>query len=183
MQIETERLIIRPFEDKDLDENHKQIYGSEEVMRYLGDGKIRTKEESERSMNRFVEYDREHGFSIWAVVDKESQRFLGHCGLIHLRNDPETVELAYAFGKPYWGKGIATEAARACLRYGFEVAKLDRIIGLTYPENKSSQHVLEKIGMQCQGKTDKYYNLTLLLFTQTREAYQSDDSFYIVHSP
>jgi RimJ/RimL family protein N-acetyltransferase len=182
MHIETERLIIRPFQAEDLDENHEQIYGSAEVMRYLGDGKTRTKEEAERSMNRFVEYDKEHGFSIWAVIDQESQRFLGHCGLIHLRNEPETVELAYAFGKPYWGKGIATEAARACLRYGFESAKLDRIIGLTYPENKPSQHVLEKIGMQRQGETDKYYNLNLLLFTQTREIYQPDDSVYIVHS-
>jgi len=183
MHIETERLIIRPFQAIDLDENYNQIYGSAEVMRYLGDGKLRTREDAERSMNRFVEYGIEHGYTIWAVIDKESQRFLGHCGLIQLRNEPETVEVAYAFGKPYWGKGFATESARACLRYGFEVAKLDRIIGLTYPENKPSQHVLQKIGMQPQGQTDKYYNLNFSLFDLTRDAYQPDDSFYRVHSP
>lgn len=182
MHIETEHLILRPFQADDLDEYYELIFSNPDVMRYLDDGKIRTREQTERSMNRFIDYGKEHGFSICAVVDKKSQRLLGHCGLITILKEPLTIEVAYAFGKAYWGKGIATEAARACLRYGFETAKLDRIVAVAYPDNKPSQRVMQKIGMQYQGETDEFHNFHLVLYTQTRDAYQPDESFYIAHS-
>jgi ribosomal-protein-alanine N-acetyltransferase len=88
--------------------------------------------------------------------------------------------LAYAFGKPNWGQGFATEAARAALRYGFEALKLENIIAVAYPENQPSQRVMQKIGMQHQGITDKYYDMRLALYTQSHETYQTDEFPYIV---
>ena len=63
----------------------------------------------------------------------------------------DLVEVLYALSKDYWGKGYATEGAYASLKYGFNVLKLDKIIGLTKLENKASIKVLEKIGLSYQG--------------------------------
>jgi RimJ/RimL family protein N-acetyltransferase len=174
---ETARLILRNFKPEDLDDYHRLIYGDAEVMRYIGNGKTRTREQTEMIMNRFVEYDKQEGCTLWAALDKTSHQLLGQCGLIYIDSTPE-IELAYAFGKPYWGQGFATEAARAALRYGFEALKLENIIAVAYPENQPSQRVMQKIGMRHQGITDQYYNTSLVLYTLSREAYLPDESFY-----
>jgi [ribosomal protein S5]-alanine N-acetyltransferase len=175
--IETSRLRIRPFQLEDAVEQHRIVYGDPEVMRYLGDGKTRTVEQSQRAMQFFIDHDQREGFSIWSVEDKTSHQLIGHCGLFHIPQTP-AVEIAYGFGKDFWGKGYATEAARACLRYGFETANLDEIIGLTYPENTASQNVLRKIGMVYQGLQDRFYNLTMTLYTLKGTDYTPDDAPY-----
>lgn len=176
-EIETERLTIRPFRDEDAVEQHRIVYGDPEVMQYLGDGTTRNVEQVLRAFQFFRKHDADNGYSIWSVLTKDNQQLIGHCGLFHIQN-PDSVEVAYGFGKDFWGKGYATESARACVRYGFEVAQLDEIIGLTYPQNAESQHVLRKIGMTYEGLQDRYYNLTMALFTLKRADFTPDGSFY-----
>ncbi len=72
---------------------------------------------------------------------------------------------------PYWGKGLATEAAQASLRYGFEALKLDRIVALAYPENLASQRVMEKIGMHYE-KTADYHGITAVWYAITANQFQ-----------
>lgn len=177
--IETVRLRIRPFRFEDAVEQHRIVYSDPEVMRYLGDGTTRTVEQSQRAMQFFIDHDEREGYSIWSVEDKNTNQLMGHCGLFHIPKT-DAVEVAYGFGKEFWGKGYATEAARASLRYGFETAKLDEIIGLTYPENQPSQNVLRKIGMGYEGLQNGYYGITMALYTLKREDYQPDDSPYIL---
>jgi len=69
---------------------------------------------------------------MWAVVDKKDNRTIGRCGLCFRDNTPE-VELGYLLDKAYWGRGLATEAARASLKYGFAELKLERIVSSRKP--------------------------------------------------
>jgi ribosomal-protein-alanine N-acetyltransferase len=178
-EIETERLRLRGFQPGDLETYQATIYGDADVMRYLPGGQPRPIERTRDVLNFFIEHEQQHGFTVWAVVDKATGAFLGHCGLVYLNNDVE-VEIAYAFGKAYWGQGFAPEAARACLRCGFEAAGLPYILAVAFPANLASQRVMQKIGMQYQGTTDRYYNAELVLYSASRDAWQPDSSPYKV---
>jgi RimJ/RimL family protein N-acetyltransferase len=83
----------------------------------------------------------------WSVIRKSDQQFLGWCGLKLIRDD-NTVDLGYRFHQRFWKQGYATETGKACLHYGFEQLKLQRIVGRAEKANKASIHVLEKCGMQ-----------------------------------
>lgn len=167
MVIETERLRLRPFRADDLEVYHARVYSDADVMRYLPGGQPRPIEQTQLILNHFIDHQRQHGFSAWVVEEKHSGELVGHCGLVHVLGQNE-VELIYALGRDYWGCGYATEAAQAALHFGFDVAHLDRIIALAYPENVASQRVMQKIGMAYQGVTTAYYNSELVLYAQMR---------------
>jgi RimJ/RimL family protein N-acetyltransferase len=175
--LETARLILRPFTPADLDDYHAQIYSDPDVTRYLPGGQPRPKDRTQVVLEFAIEHGQQHGFTLWAVIDKASQEFIGHCGLIYMKNEVD-VEVAYAFGKAHWGKGYAPEAAHAALRYGFETVGLDQIIAVAVPENTASQRVMQKIGMTSQGITDRYYDTRLALYTLDRADFNPGDSPY-----
>ena len=179
LTIETARLILHPFVADDLDEYHAQIYSDAEVTRYLPGGAPRPREGTQKVLNFAIQHGEEHGYSLWAVIDKTSEVFLGHCGLVTLQNGVE-VELAYAFGTAFWGQGYASEAGRASLRFGFEIAGLEQIIALAVPDNRASQRVMQKIGMHYQGMTDRYYDTPLILYSLPAAEFRVDDSVYAV---
>ncbi len=99
---------------------------------------------------------------MWAVVVKDSGHVIGYCGLIFLEGTTE-VELAYGLAKSSWGKGFATEAARASLRFGFEELKLNRVVAVVNPQNIPSQRVLEKLGMKYT-KDAHHYDADLMYY-------------------
>jgi ribosomal-protein-alanine N-acetyltransferase len=83
----------------------------------------------------------------FAVHFKDDNRFVGWCGLKYLKDENE-IDLGYRFMQNEWGKGFATEAATACLQFGFAQRNLQSIVGRTHIHNIASQKVLLKIGMQ-----------------------------------
>lgn len=89
---------------------------------------------------------KDSGYGRWATIYKPEGRIIGFARLKYL-HDLQEVDLGYRFLPEYWGLGLATEASVACLRYGFEVLNLERIIEMTVPENAASMRVLEKVGM------------------------------------
>jgi len=170
--IETERLRLRTFESDDLGAYHATIYGDAEVMTYLPGGVPRPIEVVEETMDYFISHHHRHGFSIWAVFEKESNTFVGHGGLIYTPRSDEApatdVEIAYAFGKTSWGKGYATEVAQASLNFGFGTMGLDKIIAVAFPANVPSQRVMQKVGMTYKGLTDVYHHAELVLYEMER---------------
>ncbi|MBR9919538.1 MAG: GNAT family N-acetyltransferase [Bacteroidetes bacterium] len=144
LYIETERLLIRPFTPADIDAAYAMNLDTE-VSRYTGDGGVVSREEMERRIHEdvFGDYEK-HGFGRLAVELKSEQKFIGFTGLKYLA-DLKEVDLGYRFMSPYWGKGYATESAKASLHLGFETLDLDRIIAMVLPENKASIRVLEKL--------------------------------------
>jgi ribosomal-protein-alanine N-acetyltransferase len=149
--IETDRLLLRPFTKADGDAFYTMIGSDPDVMRYLRTGKVIPREAIDGSLTRILTHWNAHAVGLWAVEYKEDgHAFAGYCGL-QMLDDTDDIELAYGFGKMYWRRGFATESAAAALRYGFEEAKLARIVAVAYSENEASQHVLLKLGMESQG--------------------------------
>ncbi|MBI1293020.1 GNAT family N-acetyltransferase [bacterium] len=144
--LETARLSLREWSLDDVD-RFAEIYADPEVMRFVGNYRPRTREETiERKLKSIRHYEA-HGFGMWAVIDKESGALIGRAGLEYLDND---VEIAWLLARDWWGRGLATEAARAVLGYGFGVLGLDRIVAAAIPENSASINVMRKLGMrQC----------------------------------
>lgn len=88
--------------------------------------------------------------AIFALVEKATQTLIGSMGL-RLVREHEKAEVGFWIGKPYWGKGYATEALRAVIEFGFKELKLNRIFGLHFGENPASGRVMEKVGMKYEG--------------------------------
>lgn len=181
-QIETARLLLRPYTPQDLDEL-APILSNPEVMRYSPTGPIpkdQIKEVTQKTLQFFIKHWQQHGFGVWAVVEKATAELIGHCGLNFLPNSPE-VEVLYRLDKAYWNQGIASEAAKASLRYGFEQVKLDRIVAITAPEHIASRRVMEKCGLKYE-KNAQFYNLDVVYYALARSEWRSDDSLYISQS-
>jgi RimJ/RimL family protein N-acetyltransferase len=149
-ELQTERLQLRHWRDEDI-EPFFAMLGDPRVTRYLGDGSVVVDKEALRArMNkRREDWDR-IGYASWAVVERERNRLIGACGFLAMEGFPE-VEYAYQFGVDAWGKGYATEAGRAALDYVRDHKLLDRVIAITYPQNRASQRVLEKLGFDYAG--------------------------------
>ena len=145
--IETERLLIRPFNLEDIEPSFEMNLDAE-VSRYTGDGGVVSKQEIERRIveNVFGDYQK-HGYGRLAVELKEERKFIGFTGLKYIENLKE-VELGYRFMRDYWGKGIATETGRACIDLGFNTLDLSKIIAMVLPENEGSIHVLDKLSFK-----------------------------------
>jgi RimJ/RimL family protein N-acetyltransferase len=92
---------------------------------------------------------------IWVVEWQERPGFLGWCGLFPLE-DSGLIEIGYRYVRCAWGQGIATEAGRAVLDHGFRELGLDPIVAVTHPDNRASQRVLEKIGLEARGRAWHY---------------------------
>lgn len=181
-EIETARLRLRQYTLKDLD-NLTQILSNPEVMKYSPKGPIpkeKVRQVTQEILEFFITHWEQHGFGVWAVLCKQTSRLMGHCRLNFLPNSPE-VEVLYRFDQSYWNQGIATEATKASLRYGFEEVKLERIVAITAQEHLASRHVMEKAGLKYE-KDAQFYNLDVVYYALVREAWQPDDSLYILRT-
>ncbi|WP_017316189.1 GNAT family N-acetyltransferase [Mastigocladopsis repens] len=175
-EIETARLRLRPFIISDFPDYHRQITSDVDVMQTLLPGKALSWQEGQLFFNRFLEHWERHSFGLWLVFDKQEGNLIGQCGLRFLEGSLE-YELVYAVARAYWGKGIATEAAKASLRYGFEELKAEQIMALTAPTNFVSQRVMQKLGMKYE-KNAFLYNREVVYYTISRQEWQAEDSLY-----
>jgi len=143
--LETSRLLLRTFTPDDAALIY-ELNLDPEVIRYTGDpvkDLAHAREVLEKTIiPQYALYN--HGR--WAVHVKPDLEFIGWCGL-KTRPERNEIDLGYRFLKKAWGKGYATEAAFATLKYGFEKQGLKRIVGRAMPQNHGSLRVLEKCGM------------------------------------
>ena len=148
--LETERLVLRRFTEGDAG-LLVELDGDPEVMRYLSGGSATPREVIEREvLPRFLaSYGRAVGFGTWAAVEKGSGEFVGWFGFnLHEEVGPGEVSLGYRLRRAVWGKGYATEGARALLDKGFAVLGARRVYAETYEFNRASRRVMEKLGMR-----------------------------------
>mgnify|MGYP003406632512 CR=1 FL=1 len=143
--LETRRLLLRTFTMEDAALIY-QLNRDPEVTRYTGDPVKDIQHAADILQQVILPQYALYNHGRWAVLVKEGMEFIGWCGL---KNRPERkeIDLGYRFLKTAWGKGYATEAAFACIKYGFEKLSLQRIVGRAMPENISSLRVLAKCGM------------------------------------
>lgn len=142
--IETPRLYLRELTPTDA-ENFYLLNADPEVMRFTGDEPFGSIEEAYTFLENYSHYN-DYGFGRWAVIRKQDGAFLGWCGL---KFTPESNEydIGFRFFRKYWGNGYATQAAKACLDYGFGQLGLTTIVGRVMADNAASVKVLEKLGM------------------------------------
>ena len=152
--IETERLALRRLTLNDLDAL-AAIYSDEDVRQYFPEG-ILTYEQTREELEWIINvYYGQYGFGLWATTLKETNEFIGRCGLLPWTIDGrEEVEVAYLLAKEHWGRGLGTEAARAILAYGFGELHLSRLICLIDPANEASVKVAIKIGMSLEREAE-----------------------------
>jgi [ribosomal protein S5]-alanine N-acetyltransferase len=148
LPILTERLEIRVFDPGDLHALHA-VYGDPEVTRWMP--AYSTIEHTRRALEKHVAAGRAGGPALWAVVERASGELIGDAGFAPLDGVGPEVELGYTLGRHWWGRGYATEAARACLAEAFGPLGLERVVAVVRPENDASIHVLEKLGMMREG--------------------------------
>lgn len=144
---QTERLIIREFQVSDI-EALAQILAKPEVMQFSPSGILSYKQTAVK-VQSFLDSYQKQGYGKWAVIYRESGRLIGYCGIAveEIEGKLEN-ELGYRIDSEFWGQGLATEAAKACLKYGFDKLKLGYVLGVVEQENQTSIKVLEKIGME-----------------------------------
>jgi RimJ/RimL family protein N-acetyltransferase len=170
---ETERLRAREWTLDDAEEAYA-IYRDPDVMRYLGtDPQVPADVAEQRErVARWIattESYRDSGFGNWALVEKDTGAVVG-MSLLKPLPEHEEVEVGWHLGKAYWGRGYATEGARAAIEHGFSRCGLDVIYAVVVPENTASIRVAERLGMTPRGRTDEYYGRELALFSVQRPA-------------
>jgi ribosomal-protein-alanine N-acetyltransferase len=165
--LETDRLIMRHLQMTDL-EDLFALYRDPDIRRYFPEGTL-TLEETRDELEWFLNGHPEHPqLGLWATIDKQTDQFIGRCGLLPWTiEDQSEVEVAYLLSKPFWGRGLATEAARAIASYGFEQLGLTRLICLIDPDNRASINVAEKTGMAFEKRIDEE-PAPLLLYSLSR---------------
>ncbi|MDP9111390.1 MAG: GNAT family N-acetyltransferase [Candidatus Eremiobacteraeota bacterium] len=158
--LETERTVLRTWTPLDATPALR-IYGDAEVMRFIPVG-VMDVEQITRLLARFNEEFELESFGLWAVIEKATGALLGECGLHRI---PETgeVEIGWLFERACWGRGFASETARAILEYGFTTAKLRRIICLIDRENGRSVAVANRVGFYYD-RIGRYYHRDLLKY-------------------
>jgi ribosomal-protein-alanine N-acetyltransferase len=150
IHLQTERFNIRDIEESDLD-GMFDLDSNPKVHKFLGNSPIKTLEEAKDMINNIRAQYQKFGIGRWAIADKESDEFIGWTGFKReekLRPDRIYIDLGYRLREKFWGQGIATETALACLNYGFDTLNYDQIFACADINHTASNRVLQKIGLK-----------------------------------
>jgi ribosomal-protein-alanine N-acetyltransferase len=164
----TPRLTLRAFVSADI-AHLKSILSDRETICYFPRQEPWPQEIVEKWINQHWQHWQDHGYGWWAVASIQDNQLLGWCGLNILEETGET-EVLYLLKKSVWGQGLASEAARFSVDYGFQKVKLEKIVGLVHPKNIASQRVLEKCGLTLETKLH-LWGMDLLRYIVTSDAY------------
>ncbi len=155
-----------------------------EVMRYIGSGAKPYAEALERAES-LVREPPGDGLGLWAIEEWATDEwatdesgtgvFHGWAGLFPL-DGTEEIELAYRLARSSWGRGIATEAARPLLAYGFDELRLEPIAAITAPENRASRRVLDKLGFAYRGLRSAYGVVGCCYYTLAEAAWRTQQA-------
>lgn len=157
--LQTERLILRPWREDDAEEAFANWMNDPEVTRYLtwtphGDAAF-----TRTLLKSWEEKSKAPDCYHWAIVLRRGNILIGDINLMHVEDYQERAEIGYCMGKPWWGKGIMTEALSEVLRFCFEEVGFYRLSGCHATENIGSSRVMEKCGLNYEGTRRKFQRL------------------------
>jgi RimJ/RimL family protein N-acetyltransferase len=165
VRLETERLVLRPLTLADLDDMARFV-ADPETMRFIGEGGAHTREQARATIEWMMDTLERQGFGQLGAERKEDGVLIGRAGLnvwnpenwtitrLDEAQGPVEIEIAYLFGREYWGRGYATEAATAIRDWALRDLGFERLIALIYPDNVRSIAVARKLGMKPEGEAD-----------------------------
>jgi ribosomal-protein-alanine N-acetyltransferase len=167
--LETARLLLRPWQAADAIELERLMSDPRVVGgRHFPPERIRAL--GEHTLGQW----RRNGFGPWAAIDKATGRWIGRLGLDELSGWPgaDTIEVGFELHQAWWGRGLATEGARAALAFGFGEHGLSRIISVTAASHTAARRVMEKIGLTYRGtRTWMNPNVPVVWYAIEREAW------------
>ena len=149
-RLETERLLVRPWETADRDV-FRAMATDPEVMKYVHGGEPYTEAEIDEFLARQARQLAEHDLTMGALIEKQSGRVVGVCGVQPL-GASDDLEIGWWLVREVWGRGYATEAGGAAMRYVLETLARPRVVAIIDPGNVASQRVVERLGMHLAGR-------------------------------
>lgn len=168
--LQTPRLLINTPNFNDI--NHwYALHSDPSVMQYMGG--VQSRKVIQEWLAHDILHYKKHGFSMGSVFKKGNNEFIGRAGLVYLDHDDTQpdIEIGYVLHKKFWGKGYGVELALTLIDWGFTHLTINKLISVTRPENKKSQHLLEKCGMHYV-KTTSFHGSDFLLYEiYKRESY------------
>lgn len=150
MELESGRLLLRRYRDEDFEFLYS-LLKQPEVMRHIGDGKVKSRQQALEFLYWIYRMYREHPeHGLFLLVRKEDGKRIGHAGLVPQAVDGQTeLEVGYWLAPEFWGFGYAREAARLLCEQGFMKHGQSALISLIQPDNQASQKVAKALGMEC----------------------------------
>jgi RimJ/RimL family protein N-acetyltransferase len=152
--IQTERLLLRQWKGEDRQPFYR-LNSDARVMEFFPD--CLTRAESDSLFDRIGEHFKKHGFGLFAAELREERSFIGFVGLAvpsFKAHFTPCVEIGWRLAANYWERGLATEGARAVVKYALDDLELDALVSFTVPANARSRRVMEKIGMTHDASDD-----------------------------
>ena len=162
--IETERLLLRPFAESDLDA-WADIVADEETTEFIGG--VQSREDAWRQIAMYLGHWTLRGYGQWAVEVKRSGRFIGRAGPWFPEGWPE-LEIGWTLARDVWGEGYATEAGRAAMEWAFSELGLDRVASVVATDNARSRAVAVRLGMSLDYETELFTGENVVVYAASR---------------
>jgi len=153
LKLETKRLYLRPINEED-DQNFFEMDSNPKVHIFLGNNPVTSIEQSREKIKGVLQQYKDYGVGRLAMIKKDNGEFVGWSGLKferELRKEFDYYDLGYRLNEKFWGKGFATEAAKASLEYGFKDLKLKEICAAADVNHTVSNKILKNIGLNLSG--------------------------------
>ncbi|WP_459499350.1 GNAT family N-acetyltransferase [Bacillus sp. C1] len=163
----TDRLQFRKYTMDDL-EFYTSLWGNEKVLRYIGNGTLKTYTQCKKSLEGWVLPGYKNGLGLFLMIEKDTGIPIGHAGLVRQQVEgKEEIEIGYWLLPEYWGKGYAKEAATAFRDYGFQALGLNKLVSLINPDHPASIFVARKTGLYYE-KTASFHGIDVLVYAIKR---------------
>lgn len=176
--IETERLILRRFEYSDNEAMRKYWISDEKIQSLYSEPVYSTEEEVKGLLDKYIGSYEKEDYYRWAVIDKETKECIGQIAYFLVDSKNHFAEIEYCIGSAFQCKGLATEAAKAVIAYGFEKMNLHKVQICTKTINAASKRVIEKCGFTYEGTLRDYFYMNgtyvgRLYFSILRSEYEA----------
>jgi RimJ/RimL family protein N-acetyltransferase len=172
--LETERLYLREFNLEDSD-FVLELMNSPKFIEFIGDRNVRTDADAKAYLkNNLIKSYKENGFGLWIVVLRETNISIGMCGLVN-RDTLEDIDIGFAMLPEYLGLGYGFEIASATMNYAKNTLRLDKIVGITNPDNITSIKLLNKIGLRFEKTIELLGKDTVLFFSTPTDTEEENE--------
>jgi len=156
-RLQTQRLLLRPVEQRDAPLYFSRISSREAVARTMLWAAHREEAETSAAVQRMVSRYADPGYCRWVIALREDDTIIGVAELLRFDMQNRSCSFAYMIGEDYWNRGYASEALRAVFTYGFAVLGLERIEADHFSDNPASGRVMQKLGMVHCGRIEGKY--------------------------
>lgn len=180
--IETDRMILRRFEYSDNASMRKNWISNERIQSLYSEPTYTTEEEVKELLDKYIGSYSKEDYYRWAIIDKESKECIGQIAFFLVDSKNHFAEIEYCIGEEYQGRGLATEATKSVIAYGFDEINLHKVQICTKTINASSKRVIEKCGLTYEGTLRDYFYMDgqyvgRLFFSILKEEYMASRAF------